>query len=95
MWLKAMIWRLLSAVLLLALACVATPTISGWPESLDEEVDVPTLELWELLELAAVVCKYPPMLSSVRTTIVACNKHLPTKLVSQGLFIAACKQLKL
>ncbi len=85
-----MIWRLLSAILLLAFACLATPTISGWPvflEGLDEEVEPPTWEWWEVVERAAVVCKYPPALSSLRITIIAHNKHLPAKLVSQGLFI--------
>ncbi|DBA74063.1 hypothetical protein WJX77_007836 [Trebouxia sp. C0004] len=57
MWLTAMLWRLLSAILFLTLACLATPTISGWPEffeGLVEEVD-PPMEWWEVVECAAVV----------------------------------------
>ncbi len=60
MWLKAMIWCLLSAILVLARACLATPTISGWPEffeSLGEEVEPQTLDWWDVVECAAVVCK--------------------------------------
>ncbi len=60
MWLKAMIWRLLFAVLVLALACLATPIISGWPEfteGLDEKVETSTWELWDVVERAAVICK--------------------------------------
>lgn len=65
MWLKAMLRRLLFMILLLAVACVATPTSPGWPEG---EVGTALLGWWELLESAAVVCKYPSMFSSVHTT---------------------------
>jgi len=59
MWLKAMIWPLLFAILFLALACLATPIISGWPEfiGLDEKVETSTWELWEIAERAAVIYK--------------------------------------
>ncbi len=68
MWLKAMLWRLLAAVLLLTLAILAMPAILGWPEGLelDEEVDTSSLEWLEQLESVAVVCKFPSVLSSVR-----------------------------
>ncbi|KAL0040718.1 hypothetical protein WJX79_002823 [Trebouxia sp. C0005] len=52
MWLKAMLRRLLFMILLLAVACVATPTSPGWPEG---EVGTALLGWWELLESAAVV----------------------------------------
>jgi len=70
MWFKAILWRLLFMVLLLALVCVATPASSGWPKSLDEDVNTPALEWLEVLELAAVVCKYPTACSCVRSLSV-------------------------
>ena len=87
MWLKAMIWRSMFAILVLALACLAAPISSGWPEfteGLDEKVETSTWKLWEVVECAAVICELPPALSSLRTTIIAFEKRLPTKLVSPG-----------
>lgn len=71
MWRKAMIWALISAILLLALGCLATPTISGWPEGLelDEEVDTPSVNWWQLMESAAVACKFPAVFSRVRVML--------------------------
>ncbi|KAL0040643.1 hypothetical protein WJX79_000381 [Trebouxia sp. C0005] len=45
----------MSAILFSAVACLARRTISGWPERLDDEVDLPTMEWWEAVEVAAVV----------------------------------------
>jgi len=67
MWFKAILWRLLFMVLLPALVCLATPAISGWPESLyDEDVNTPALDWWKVLESAAVICKHPSACSCVR-----------------------------
>lgn len=82
MWLKAVIWRLMSAILFSAVACLARRTISGWPERLDDEVDLPTMEWWEAVEVAAVVCRVLPTFLSVQTVIIAFKKHLPNKLRS-------------
>ena len=57
MWVRAMMWPVLFAILFLALACLATPTISGWPEfiqGLDEKVNIST---WEVAERAGIICK--------------------------------------
>ncbi|DBA74055.1 TPA: hypothetical protein ACH3X1_010870 [Trebouxia sp. C0004] len=55
MWFKAIVRRLLFMALMLAVAWEATPAISGGPESADEDVNTPALELWEVLELAALL----------------------------------------
>lgn len=63
-------------VLSLMLVHVAKPAIDGWPCSLDDEgVNTSALEWLKVLELAAVLCKYPTACSYVIFLPVTVSAH--------------------